>query len=113
MSEEVSAAPAMASITARYQTRVTAVPAGTGTPYLILRADARRVFAQFFAGSGALSNPQVLPGPPLPGVTLGSAPASPPEWKWKDVPSITTGEFYCYNSPAVVVVAVECLYLGG
>jgi hypothetical protein len=103
--------PSLAVIAADYQTVVTVTTAPMGSWQLLLKANAKRFNLRIYNSSGAAAGPMIVPGPPPSSSFGGNVGAYPLEWKYKDAPSATIGEFYVSNTGIVNFLIIETLYL--
>lgn len=101
----------LAVIASRYQT-VNTVFTFDGSPtQMILRGDPKRWYVKFT--NMTITNPVVFPypGPPVDTAAFFSAPFVSAEYKYRDCPSVVTGEWYAAGGALVSVLITECLYL--
>ena len=103
----------MPQIGSKYTTQVTDFAATINGFQKILSSNPRRLYVKFIInGAGMINSPVV------PGAGQSSYPSTPPaefvsEYKWKDCPSIVSGEFYANISPGFnTITIIECLYTG-
>lgn len=101
----------MPGIGAKYQTIISLYTPTVPGIQLILGANARRVYVKFCQNGGA-GNHQILPGTGF----FPTAPIPPQEliveYKWKDCPSVVSGEWYWDGVLLFSVTILECVYLG-
>lgn len=102
----------MAREGAKFITVNTPRPAVGGGFVLLLKANPRRYYVEFFATGGLGATPGIYPGP-LPDTTAaGGKGATSGPYKFKDCPSITTGEFYFFDDGVTNLFITECIYTG-
>jgi hypothetical protein len=108
----MSDAEVMTGIVSRYMTRNTPFDsAGTGWQKL-LDADPSRLWVQFLTDGVAGTTFAIIPGP-IPdlwvptGFTLDRI-----DYKFKDCPTVVTGEWYLYDTLLRHLLITECLFRG-
>lgn len=102
----------MAAESSNYTTRVTKVTKPVAGVQLLVEANPGRVFLQIWIPAADPAVPTVFPGPADFGTFVGGPYSLFGEWKWKDAPSVVTGEFYCDTALVASYVLVECVKKG-
>lgn len=102
--------PNMSEVAALYETRHTIFTLDGSARQMVLEADPRRFYVRF-----SILNAIGITYPLLPGPTINSV--FPPiaaniEWevKFKDCPSICTGEWYCGGGAGGAILITECVF---
>lgn len=104
--------PNNAILAALYQTKNTRISFTSNVVVQVLNSDPTRIYVRFVNGNGGATLQQCYPGP-LTSTTVGSGAApSPIEAKFKDGPSMVTGEWYCSGVLGQSILITEVLYLG-
>lgn len=103
----------MSAINAGYLTVNSIVTTAVNGLQRILRAEPRRYYLRFQPGSATSVNGPLMPGPPLAIVGGPFGLTIPQEWKWRDCPSIVTGEWFVDVAPGNQFVITEVWYVGG
>lgn len=99
-------------VAAKYRTSTTEFVYANNILETVLEANPNRWFVQFLNGQGA-SGKTVLPkGQPYE-VADNLYDHLPLEYKFRDCPSIVTGEFVGIGMPGESIIIIECIYLGG
>lgn len=93
--------------------KLTRVPQAAAAGTLILRADPRRMYVEWWGEGMQASMGALCPGPFPVGMTSPGSMTGPLIWKFKDAPAIVTGEFYAVGVPLNGWVVIEQLYVGG
>ena len=101
----------MSVIQSRYQTRVSSFVFSGATVEQILTANPRRFFVQIRMGTGVMLSYPPSPGPSLNVAFGGFSPSLDYTWKFKDCPSVVTGEFYAGGTALGTLLITECIYL--
>lgn len=104
--------PSLAVIASQYETFNTLYVSTVNQMQRILKANPDRWYVQFQALSGGIYNSPLMPGPAI--LNVPSAPITRPEWEWKykDAPSIVTGEFYMNMGVGAQILITEVVYEG-
>lgn len=94
------------------QTVVTIIPQTTAAGQLILKADPRRLYLEWWGQGMNNSMGAIVPGP-YPAAMSGAANMTAPQvWKFKDCPSVVTGEWYSAGAPFNGWVCIQVLFVG-
>ncbi len=105
--------PGKAAIQSQYKNRCSMFTSVGVEVQLLLPADTRRYYVEFWASTGA-QDIQIGPAGSQNVLTLTFAnPGWPLVYKWGDCPSFLTDEWYVLCAPGINIYIFECLYVGG
>lgn len=113
MSSAQQKQPSLAETVSGYQTIISLVPLNSMSFVKVLDLNPDRWYLKVYHSSGGLGTP-VLPGPIPAGtdaVTFTAEPQS--EWKFRDCPSIVTGEFFARGGAGENLFIIESIYKRG
>lgn len=102
----------MAVTASKYQTVVTVFTASGSGFDRILTANPARLFVQFMPGPSGVQCPRPIPGPIPPSFGTGLILMDSVEYKWRDSPSICSGEWYMIAGGVWQITIIESLYIG-
>lgn len=102
----------LAVIASRYQTVHTPFTFDGSTVQRLVAADPRRWFIRFTLLGAPSGTYPILPGPPITLPALLGVSISAQEHKYRDCPSIVTGEWYAGAAALDRLIITECIYLG-
>lgn len=102
----------MQTIVSRYENQ-SIIYTGDGTAMqLVLPADSQRFFVRFEASGFAAFTSPLFPGPVPDPLPVGSQAVLPVEYRFRDCPSIVTGEFYCGVGGGTEIVIFTSRFIG-
>jgi hypothetical protein len=102
----------MATEAAKYVSVITIIPPGPASFVQILKADPRRWYIRFGSNDGGANNAVLLPGPLPTNADPTTKSQMPVEVKFRDSPSLCTGEWYLRNDIGTTITIYECIYVG-
>ena len=105
--------PDIAVVASLYTTKNTIVQGDGSGSQLILRANPRRWYVRIAYHHGLNGNYNFQPGPPSGDMIQTFTADNPAEFKFKDCPSIVTGEFYGTWDATTFMIITEVIYTGG
>jgi hypothetical protein len=103
----------LAIIASRYMTKITVFPTSAVAIQRVLAANPDRWYVRFDSDQFSGFANGLFPGPPTTPPAGVSKEQPPLEYKFRDCPSIVTGEFYLYGGAGGTNIYIfECIYQG-